>query len=296
MNEQNNNGQKPTANEAGREKTDRDRSVNYNEMNLNELKELAEENQVVPEGNKSSKETWIKALQNADREMQETVDRKSVKLESQNNTKDRSGSLEAQETLFDEVIREIDRRGINIDNLSLTFDGQEAFSHRNNNVSNQLSDRQMETLQDALKDPQSFQGSVTIKSGNKVLLKIENGQVQRDTIGLTDKTTKIEVESDTKALYDKYSKNVRSKGLSKTREVAENAISDGVSATQTKKIIEREDRGYKNLAESKDSEVANRQLNNIVNGALAQEMLKNQKPEPERDRDREQKQEESLVR
>ena len=102
MNEQNNNGQKPTTNEAGREKTDRDRSVNYNEMNLNELKELAEENQVIPEGNKSSKETWIKALQNAERE--------SAKLESQNNTKERSGSLEAQETLFDEVIREIDRR------------------------------------------------------------------------------------------------------------------------------------------------------------------------------------------
>ncbi|WP_036489118.1 hypothetical protein [Myxosarcina sp. GI1] len=275
MSEQN--GQNGQAREHTNSHDNKKPNNNYDELNLNQLKELANERGIVPEGNKSSKDIWIESLKNAD--LQEEKLELSNDLE---NTKDSSiegkpGSAEAQELVFDEVLNKLEQRGVGLDTVSLTFDGKESLSYKNGDISKQqLTDEQAKLLKSALKDPQNFDGVVTIKSGNRILLKIENGQVVRDTIGLTSKSTKVEVESSTESLYQKYSQDVGEKGLGKTKRVARNAILDGVKAEQVKKIIRREDDGYKALSQNTNSVVADTNLDKIVNSAIAQNHLEKQ--------------------
>ena len=194
-------------------------------------------------------------------------------------TEAKPGSLEAQELLFDGVLNKLEQRGVSLDSLSVTFDGKQALSYKNGDINQQaLTDKQAQLINSALNDPQSFEGTVTIKSGNRTLLKIENGQVIRDAIGLTSKSTKVEVESNTKSLYHKYSQQTNDKGLNKTKKIVSKALDDGVTREQIKKIIRNEDDGYKNLAQNTTSEVANINLDKIINQTAAKKQLQNQSP------------------
>ena len=254
-------------------------SADYNSLKLEELKELAKPRNIVPEGNKSSKDSWIEALKNADR--QSKIDKLDssdfLDKDALSNIEGESGSLEAQELIFDEVLNKLEQRGVSLDSLSVKFDGKQALSYKNGDVNQQnLTDKQAKLLQSALNDPQNFEGTVTIKSGNRTLLKIENGQVVRDAIGLTSKSTKVEVESHTKFLYKKYSQETSGKGLGKTKKIVSKALEDGVGRQQVKDIIRTEDDGYKNLVQNTTSEVADINLDKIINQATAGKQLQNQ--------------------
>ena len=254
-------------------------STDYNNLKLEELKELAKPRNIVPESNKSSKDSWIEALKSADHQSRTDGLDSSDFLEKDAlpNIKGKSGSLEAQELLFDEVLNKLEQRGVSLDSLSVKFDGKQALAYKNGDVNQQsLTDKQAKLLQSALNDPQNFEGTVTIKSGNRTLLKIENGQVLRDAIGLTSKSTKVEVESNTKSLYQKYSQEINGKGLGKTKKIVSKAFDDGVGRQQVKNIIRHEDDGYKNLAQNTTSEVADINLDKIVNQAAAERQLQNQ--------------------
>lgn len=261
-------------------------SRNYSEMNLNELKEIATQQGVTPEGNKSSKETWVQALQEANKNP--TTENNLGNFQEQTNDLGSNvGSLNARETIYEDVLQKLEQRGIDITNTSITFDGNEALSYKNNNVSNQLTDSQAELLKSALDDPQSFKGSVEIKSGNRVLLKIQDGNVVRDTIGLTAKKTMVSIESSTEELYEKYAKKAKGKGLEKTKQVAENAISDGLSGEQTKKVIRHKDKAYQNFKEQQGEEKADRNLNLIVNQAVRQQQIQQQQEEKQQKKEQE---------
>lgn len=252
-------------------------SRNYNEMNLNELKELANQQGITPEGNKSSKETWVQALSEADNRSEDRLSSSKPEIEGD------VGSLDARETIYEEVLQKLEGRGVDLTNTSITFDGVEALSYKNNNVSNRLSDSQAQLLQSALNDPQNFKGSVEIKTGNRVLLKIENGSVARDVIGLTAKKTTVAIEANTKDLYEKYSQNTRGKGLAKTKEVAQNAIADGMSGEQTKKVIRLEDGGFRDYKEQQGEQIADKNLERIVNQAIAQQQVFKQQQQQEKE-------------
>jgi hypothetical protein len=269
--------------EQNKQQSQDNNSRDYNEMNLNELKEFATERGIAPEGNKSTKETWVQALEKANTKSEDRLSDFKPKIEGE------IGSLDARETIYEEVLQKLEGRGVDLTNTSVTFDGVEALSYKNNNVSNRLSDSQAQLLQSALNDPQNFKGSVEIKSGNRVLLKIENGSVARDTIGLTAKKTTVAVEASTKDLYEKYSQNARGKGLAKTKEVAQNAIADGMSGEQTKKVIRLEDGGFRDYKEQQGEQIADKNLERIVNQAIAQQqVLKQQQHEKEKQKDKNQ--------
>lgn len=256
----------------------------YDGLKLSELKELARSQNIEPEGNLNSKNTWISALKDAQQNKSSDQDLNFGADELEN-----PGSPQAQESIFDSVLNKLEQRGVNLDTLSLSFDGQEALSYQNGDVNkNTLTDKQSELLQSALNDPQNFEGTVTIKSGNKTLLKIENGQVTRDAIGLTSKSTQLEVESSAKSLYDKYSQQTRSKGLGKTREVTRNAINDGISSQQAKKIIQSQDAGYKGLSKSIGVDNADKSLDKIVNQAVSQKKIREKESSQTKERETEQ--------
>lgn len=258
-------------------------SPNYSEMSINQLKEIATQQGVTPEGNKSSKETWIQALQEANASPK--VDNFAPK-NFQEQTND-VGSLDARETIYEDVLQKLEQRGIDISNTSVTFDGNEALSYRDNNVKNQLTDSQADLLKSALNDPQNFKGSVEIKSGNRVLLKIENGSVTRDTIGLTQKTTTVAVESSTKELYEKYSEKAKGQGLEKTQQIAQNAISDGLNGEQAKKVIRQQDKAYQNSKAQQGEQAADRMLNQIVNQVIRQQQIQKQQEEKQQNQEQE---------
>ena len=253
----------------------------YEDLSLKELKNIAESRELTPQGNQSKKESWIKALGEYDQDktnqdkINQDVIPNSEGLPNENNPGiGELGSAAAQESIFDSVINRLEQRGVNIDTLSLRFDGQEALSYRNGDVNKQnLTDQQSELLKSALNDPQNFEGSVTIKSGNKTLLKIENGQVTRDAVGLTSKATTLSVESP----YQKYSKESTKQGLERTKEVLSNIIKDGIPQDKAKEIISTsQDPGYKDLKENTGQANADKVLDNLSNNVVAQAQIKDQ--------------------
>lgn len=308
-----------------------DKSNDYGDLNLKDLKSLGEERGIAAPENKRSKAAWAEALQKDDvkregeigdylSDAQDKSDKLADKDTSQNTKAENEtqqnptatdspknlaqdsgkeadkevGSAIAQETVFEDVINKLEQRGLDIDSLSLKFDGEEALSYKNGDVQNNfLTESQSDLLQSALQDPQNFQGSVTIKSGNRTILKIENGQVTRDSMRLTSKSMKLDVESGEKKLYDKYSKDVSSVGMEKSKDVVVGAIKDGVSRDDAKKMIRSQDKGFKDMAEKQGQEPAEKALNGIVNKAVSQAKL--QESQPSKDQGQEQNQDQEKV-
>jgi hypothetical protein len=81
---------------------------------------------------------------------------------------------------------------------------------------------------------------------------------------------KVEIKSAPTDLYDKYSQGVESKGLKATKEVAVNALTEGVGQEQVKEVIKAKDLGYQNLAATAGINSANNTLDKIVRSALAE--------------------------
>ena len=130
--------------------------------------------------------------------------------------------------------QKLDLSRINIDRLQIKINDQVVFSMKNGDLDRKqtnISDKQAEMIKQALKDPGSFEGSMKITQGGKTLLHIKDGKVLIDSARLVEESAKVELNTpdpDTKEMYQKYSENVKNKGLAKTKQTAVNAFEDGV--------------------------------------------------------------------
>ena len=346
--------------------TNTNESPNYDNLSLKELKAIAQERQIVPEGNKTKKDTWISALTEAEPEQSNTITSVSEKLvdefqpeakpsefkiaepsaeqpvdkpkqpiksskpepsadehETQseassnepetaqpapeqpidklqpsakpseskiNFAKSKNDKLapsklafnskvstEAQDYILENIVTALDQRRIDVDRLQINFDGQNIFKMNKGDIAHStVSDRQTELIKQALNDPTSFKGSIKITNGSQVLLHVKDGQVLRDGLNLTKASTKVEISSAPGDLYDKHAKNVSSKGLKATKDIAVNALSAGVEKKQVKEIIQSKDAAYSNLQASSGKKSADKALDKIIASASAEVKLRRQ--------------------
>ncbi len=142
-----------------------------------------------------------------------------------------------------------------------------------------ISDKQAELIKQALDDPTSFEGSMKITQGSKVLLHIKDGKVLVDSARLVQQSAKVELNTpdlNAKQMYQKYSEGVKHEGLAKTKQTAMNAFQDGVNRKDVTRMLRTEDDGYKKLVSSAGEQLANKSLNQIVNSAIAQSKINSQ--------------------
>ncbi|MGV2831965.1 hypothetical protein [Myxosarcina sp. GI1(2024)] len=176
-----------------------------------------------------------------------------------------------QNYILENIVTALEQRRVDVDRLEINFNGQNIFKMRDGDVARStVTDSQTELIKQTLNDPASFKGSIKITNGRQVLLHVKDGQVLRDSLNLTKSSTKVEISSTPSDLYDKYSQGVESKGLKATKQVAINALTDGVSQEQVKEIIKAKDLGYKSLATSAGENSANSTLDKIVTSARAE--------------------------
>ncbi|MDJ0647129.1 MAG: hypothetical protein QNJ60_00345 [Xenococcaceae cyanobacterium MO_188.B19] len=177
----------------------------------------------------------------------------------------------------------LDQSGINIDRLEISINRRTVFGMKNGDINQKntnISDKQADLIKQALKNPASFDGSMKITLGGKTLLHIKDGKVLIDKARLVEQSAKVELDTpdpDAKEMYDRYSKDVKSKGLDKTRETAKNALQDGVSHENVTNMLKSQDSGYIMLTKTNTERLANKSLAQIVTNAQAQVKLSNLK-------------------
>lgn len=242
-----------------------DKQSSYRDLTIEDLKKIAEQKKIVPVGNKSFKDTWVRALSEDD--FIKAIEREN----SQELSPELKGNPEAQDYILENIVTALDQRRVDVDRLEIDFNGQNIFKMRSGDVARStVTDSQTELIKQALNDPASFKGSIKITNGRQVLLHVKDGQVLRDGLNLTKSSTKVEIKSAPADLYDKYSQGVETKGLRTTREVAVNAFTEGVGQEQVKEIIKAKDLGYQNLAATAGINSANNTLDKIVRSAEAE--------------------------
>ena len=249
----------------------------YRYLTIEDLKKIAEQKKIVPVGNKTFKDTWVRALSEDD--FIKAIEREN----SQELFPELKGNPEAQDYILENIVTALDQRRVDVDRLSISFNGQNIFKMRSGDVARStVTDSQTELIKQALNDPASFKGSIKITNGRQVLLHVKDGQVLRDGLNLTKSSTKVEIKSAPADLYDKYSQGVETKGLRTTREVAVNAFTEGVGQEQVKEIIKAKDLGYQNLAATAGINSANNTLDKIVRSALAEIKNRNDREQSSR--------------
>ena len=249
----------------------------YRDLTIEDLKKIAEQKKIVPVGNKTFKDTWVRAL--AEDDFIKAIEREN----SQELFPELKGNPEAQDYILENIVTALDQRRVDVDRLSISFNGQNIFKMRSGDVARStVTDSQTELIKQALNDPASFKGSIKITNGRQVLLHVKDGQVLRDGLNLTKSSTKVEIKSAPADLYDKYSQGVETKGLRTTREVAVNAFTEGVGQEQVKEIIKAKDLGYQNLAATAGINSANNTLDKIVRSALAEIKNRNDREQSSR--------------
>ncbi len=176
--------------------------------------------------------------------------------------------------------QKLDQSNINIDRLQIKINDQIIFGMKNGDLDRKqtnISDKQAELIKQALNDPTSFEGSMKITQGSKVLLHIKDGKVLVDSARLVQQSAKVELNTpdlSAKQMYQQYSEGVNHEGLAKTKQTAMNAFQDGVSREDVTRILRTEDEGYKKLVSSAGEQLANKSLNQIVNSAIAKTKIK----------------------
>lgn len=251
----------------------------YRDLTIEDLKKIAEQKKIVPVGNKTFKDTWVRALEEDD--FIRAIERQTEN--SKELSKEPKGNPEAQDYILENIVTALDQRRVDVDRLSISFNGQNIFKMRSGDVAKStVTDSQTELIKQALNDPASFKGSIKITNGRQVLLHVKDGQVLRDGLNLTKSSTKVEIKSAPADLYDKYSQGLESKGLRATREVAVNALRSGVSREQAKEIIKTKDLGYQNLAATAGKNSANNTLDKIVRSAFAEVKNRNDREQSSR--------------
>lgn len=251
----------------------------YQDLTIEELKKIANQKEIIPAGNKTLKDTWIQALEENDYIKSITQQNGSY----QNSPSEQKVSGEAEDYVLENIVTALDQRRVDVDRLEINLDGQNIFKMRDGDVARStITDSQTELIKQALNDPASFKGSIKITNGRQVLLHVKDGQVLRDGLNLTKSSIKVEISSDPIDLYDKYSQGVDSKGLKATKQVAVNALADGVGQEQVKQIIKSKDSGYQSLSTSAGRNSANSTLDKIVTSASAEVRTRNSLNKSER--------------
>ncbi|MGK7939357.1 MAG: hypothetical protein AB4062_04215 [Crocosphaera sp.] len=159
---------------------------------------------------------------------------------------------------------QLSQRNLNIERLEIKVDDKSVFKMRDGDLDKStINNEQAELIKKALKDPAALKGTVKITQGSQVLLHVKNGRVLVDKARLTEQSAQVEVTSQ-KGLYDKYSQNVNSQGLQKTKEVSHNALKDGMDKKDVVDLLQNHDAGYSNLVQQSGQEQANNDLNKMV--------------------------------
>lgn len=177
----------------------------------------------------------------------------------------------------------LDQSGINIERFNISINGQSVFGMKNGDIDQSktnISDKQAEQIKEALNDPSSFDGSMKITKGEQTLLHIKDGKVLIDKARLVEDSAKLDLDipdPQAKKMYEKYSQDVKSKGLDKTRQVAKNALQDGVSFEDVADMLKSQDKGYEALKTINNELTANKSLNRIITSAKAQAKLSSNK-------------------
>ncbi len=233
----------------------------YQDLTIEELKKIAEQKKIIPAGNKTLKDTWIQALE--DNDYLKSINKQNNS--SENLSFEQKSSQSAQDYVLENIVTALDQRRVDVERLEISLDGQNIFKMRDGDVARStITDSQTELIKQALNDPASFKGSIKITNGRQVLLHVKDGQVLRDGLNLTKSSTKVEISSAPTDLYDKYSQGVESKSLKATKQVAVNALADGVGIEQVKEIIKSFDSGYQSLVNSAGRNSADSTLDKIV--------------------------------
>ena len=213
--------------------------------------------------NEGDSEVATKVAKREEKEEAVIKSKDSEKGESQAVRKD--SSTEAEDYVLS-VVQALDQSRINVERLRIEVDGNTVFSMKDgniNNAENRINERQAELLKQALKDPGAMKGSVTISQGRKVLLRIDNGRVITDSIGLVKESAKIEVESPepvSEEAYKGYSEGVKEQGLAGSQKIALNALNDGVDRSQVTEMMKSYNADYQKLANKSGDNVAERMV------------------------------------
>lgn len=201
----------------------------------------------------------------------------------------RQSSREAEDYALG-IVQMLDQRRINVDRLQIDVNGETVFKMRDGDIDprkTSITSEQTELLKKALSDPASLNGTVKITQGNQVLLHVSDGRVLIDSAGLSKQSAKVEVttpESPSKGLYERFSKEVNSKGLQATKDVAVNALKAGVKHEQVLDMLKAHDPSYQKLAQSQGEKVAERTFGKLVDDAevkLMQEKMPQQQQSQE---------------
>ena len=188
------------------------------------------------------------------------------------------------------VVQQLEQRGINVARLDIKVNGEHVFAMKDGGIDrarNAINDRHAELLRKALTDPASMKGSVKISQGGRVLVFIENGQVITDAVGLTkNQSAKVELdspeslnekskspESVNEGLYQRYAQGVKQIGLAGSKEIATNALKDGVERKQVVEMMKKYDPEYKKLAKESNEKTAER---TVVSRAEVDLLMKSQ--------------------
>lgn len=196
------------------------------------------------------------------------------------------GSREAEDYALS-IAQLLDQRRINVDRLQIDVNGQTVFKLRDGDIDQSktsINNEQTELLKKALSDPAALNGSVKITQGNQVLLHVKDGRVLIDSAGLTKQSAKVEVrtpDSPSEGLYERSSKDVISKGLQATKEIATNALKSGIEREQVVDLLKSRDPAYQKLANEQGKKVADPTLEKLVDSAQASLLLE-QLPEQQK--------------
>lgn len=188
----------------------------------------------------------------------------SEKVEEQATKK--ASSMKAEDYVLS-VVQTLDQSRINVDRLRIEVDGNTVFAMKDGKLDNgerKIDEKQAELLKTALKDPLSLKGTVTITKGSKVLLKVENGRVITDSLGLTkDESAKIDIKSPepvSEEAYKRYSEGVKEQGLAGSQKIAENALNDGVGRDKVAEMMKNYNADYQKLANKTNDKTAEVQV------------------------------------
>lgn len=200
---------------------------------------------------------------------------------------------------FQGLASELAGKGIQADNMRLHFNGEEIFRLKDGQPDQShtsINNAQMEAFKAALADPANFKGTLEIRQGNRLLLSIKDGQVFDPTnkVGEAlqvkmDAPAQSIPDTTTEGFYQKASEGVKSQGVDRTVDIAQNAIKSGHSQAEITSMLLENDPMVKNLSERHGPEVARSHAQEFIQTASDKILMA--KPETKQHLAQEQKQE-----
>ena len=169
-----------------------------------------------------------------------------------------------------ELAQRLSQAGVDVSRFGINADGNSVFKLHNGVPERaQLTSEVSEQINQALNDPASFEGSIRITQGSKVLLHVENGVVKSDMLRLTQQAAKVEIESPTQALYEKASQGIGDHSVKNMKQIAAKAIELGASPKDAMAMLRSHNPAYQGISDTKGKVAAERIAAQAVSGGLA---------------------------